>query len=177
MHALAQAIESLLFVTAKPISVKKLAHCLNASISDVRETIKSLSTIYAMERGIVLVVHNDSVHFVTNPTQSSLVRTFVQEEYAGDLTKSAVETLSIIAYRGPITKDDIEHIRGIHCSIALRNLLMRGLIECRENTVTQQALYSITFEFLKHLGVSSVNDLPEYQHYHEQLFHTESEAP
>jgi segregation and condensation protein B len=74
-----------------------------------------------------------------------------------------LETLTIVSYRGPITKPVLEQIRGVNCSLILRNLLIRGLIERLESTKTQMPKYQVMHEFIKFLGMSSVKDLPEYE--------------
>ena len=85
---------------------------------------------------------------------------------SGELTPPSVETLTIIAYRVPITKPAIEQIRGVNCSLILRNLLIRGLIEEHEDKQRLQNTYTISFEFLRHLGVDRVEDLPQYIELH-----------
>lgn len=173
-HPLTQAVESILFVSTKPLSVKKLALHLNAGMADVREALHELATDYSQQRGILLVVHDDTAQLVTHPAQSESVRTYAKIEHTGDLTRSAVETLSIIAYRGPIAKEDIEQIRGVHCSIALRNLSIRGLIEAVKHTQSGKTTYRVTFDFLQHLGLTNLKDLPEYGHFHDQIFCADS---
>lgn len=170
MHELTGAVESILFVSTKPISIKKLALHLNASIADIRAVLDELAQLYTAERGIILIEHDSSVQFATNSAYSEIMRTLLKTENTGELTRSAVETLSIIAYRGPITKEEIEQIRGVNCSIALRNLSIRGLIESKEDALNGIISYLPTFDFLRHLGVNSLDHLPEYEHFHNQTF-------
>jgi segregation and condensation protein B len=74
-----------------------------------------------------------------------------------------LETLTIIAYRGPVTRAELEQIRGVNCSIILRNLAMRGLITTASDKQTMQVTYSITFDFLKFLGLQQQSELPDYE--------------
>ena len=85
---------------------------------------------------------------------------------AGELTRPSIETLTIIAYRGPITKPEIEQIRGVNCSLILRNLLMRGLVEESESVERLQPVYAISADFLRHLGLHAISDLPDYATLH-----------
>ena len=171
---LTNTLESLLFVSVKPVSIKKLAlHC-NASLADVKQTLNRLSEYYSLDRGITLILHNESAQFASNPRNAETVRSYLKLEHTGELTRSAIETLSIIAYRGPITREDIEHIRGINCAIALRNLLIRGLVEMKEEKHTGAARYSISIDFMRHLGMRSLEDLPEYGYFHSQELQKDS---
>jgi segregation and condensation protein B len=85
----------------------------------------------------------------------------------GELTRPQLETLTIIAYRGPITKPEIEQIRGINCSLIIRNLLMRGLVEEAESAEKLQPVYSVSGDFVRHLGLHAIGELPEYASFHE----------
>ena len=99
---------------------------------------------------------------MTAPTTTAVAQEFVKEEMTGELTKPSLETLTVIAYRGPVSKPELELIRGVNCSLILRNLLIRGLIE--EISDKQRGRrYQITMDFLKFLGVSSPSELPKYQ--------------
>ena len=148
-------LESLLFVSPRPLSAKKLALELGISLAEVHSSFTQIAQRYSGDTGILLVLHNDSAQFVTNPLYSEIIASHVKAENTGELTRSASETLSLIAYRGPLTREEIEHIRGVNCSIALRNLLVRGLIDVKEEKVTQKTTYSVTFDFLGHLGLRS----------------------
>ena len=99
---------------------------------------------------------------MTNPENGKIVQAYMQDETTGELTRASLETLSIIAYRGPLTRPEIEQIRGVNCSLILRNLMMRGLVEMQEDAETKTPRYSITFDFMRFLGVASISQLPEY---------------
>lgn len=160
---LTQAIEALLFVSPRPLSLKKIALCTNASLAKVASALDELEKSYnSPDRGIVLVRHADRVQCATHPDTSSLIQSFLKEEVSGELSRAASETLAVIAYRGPIRKAQIEEIRGVNCSIALRNLLVRGLIEARSAPDGEKE-YVLHIDFLRHLGLRRVSELPDYE--------------
>jgi segregation and condensation protein B len=87
----------------------------------------------------------------------------ISGELNADLSRSSLETLSIIAYKGPVTRSQIEAIRGVNCSYVLRSLLMRGLIERKEASDIRGYIYEISFDFLKKMGISSAKNLPDWE--------------
>jgi len=114
-------------------------------------------------------VKQKEYQMITSPEVRATVEKFVKEEVTGELTRASLETLTIIAYRGPVTRPEMEQIRGVNCSQILRNLLIKGLVELEEKN--KEPYYSISVDFLKYLGVSSVKELPDYEklHQHESL--------
>lgn len=165
-YSLASKIETLLFIAQRPLSIKKIAQLTGESDENVGLALERLSEIYAKDdRGIILIRHNDQAEFATNPLFSDLVKEYTKEEVSGELTRAGLETLTIIAYRGPLTKAQIEQIRGVNCTIVLRNLAMRGYIETTGESDGEK-LYTASFDFLRHLGIQSVADLPEYESLH-----------
>ncbi|KKR45468.1 MAG: Segregation and condensation protein B, partial [Parcubacteria group bacterium GW2011_GWA2_40_14] len=107
---------------------------------------------------------------VTAPELSETIEKIVKEERQRDLGRAGIETLSIIAYKGPVSKKEIEYIRGVNCQWALRSLLLRGLIEKKgSETDTRVILYTLTSETLRYLGLSHITDLPQYQEKQKQL--------
>lgn len=102
----------------------------------------------------------------TAPEHAELVASFVEEDLHGELTRPQLETLTVIAYRGPITKSELEQVRGVHCGLILRNLMMRGLIQTEEDPTKLQMVYTVTMDFLRTLGVASLAELPEYETLH-----------
>lgn len=156
-------IESLLFITNQPFSAKKLAEILKVNQAEVEQAIESLIATYnEKERGIHIQKIENKVQMVASPDNAKLVADFTKEEMTGELTRPALETLTIVAYRGPLTRAEIEKIRGVNCAVILRNLQMRGLVESAEDKKKMQQVYSITFDFLKHLGVNQPSELPDY---------------
>lgn len=167
MNELSAKIEALLFVATKPMTVKQLARLLNAQISEVDVAISNLSAVRNIdESGIHIVVGGEGVMLASNPAFASVVAGLAKEEIEPELTRPSLETLTIIAYRGPMTKPEIEAIRGVNCALILRNLLMRGLILEEEDAIKLQSVYSLSSDALRFLGLHSVKDLPEYEELH-----------
>ena len=157
-------IESILLVSAKPLSLKKLSELVDCSEGDVERRIEILSREYQeANRGFRLLLNGKQVQLVSSPENTTLVQDYLKDELTGELTKPSLETLTIIAYRQPITKAELEQIRGINCSLILRNLLIRGLVEAEFNKQRAVTEYNITLDFLKYLGINSVSELPDYE--------------
>ncbi|MFA5134087.1 MAG: SMC-Scp complex subunit ScpB [Patescibacteria group bacterium] len=151
-------IESLLFISGSPFSLEKIAKFVDAKKDEVETVLKELQEEYKTAgRGIHIAAIEGKYQMVTNPENSKLVEGFLKEEVIGELTRPQLETLTIVAYRGPISKIELEQIRGVNCSLILRNLLIRGLIEQKEDA------YIITHDFLKYIGLTDTKDLPDYE--------------
>lgn len=156
-------IESLLFISHRPLSVKELAKATSANLKEVAEVLSDLENEYQVKSGGVAILKiNDKYQFATSSDSSEAVRRFIKSEVTGELTKPSLEALTIIAYRGPISKAELELIRGVNCSVILRNLLIRGLIEAKEDAKKMVVFYNITFEFLKFLGLNKSKGLPDF---------------
>ncbi|MBU4332377.1 SMC-Scp complex subunit ScpB [Patescibacteria group bacterium] len=172
--SLTSKIESTLFISPKPFSIKELVKLSGAKPAEIEEAIGQLKEKYNNpESGLWLVenktLKDKEIQLATSPDNQDIVQKFLKDDMTGELTRPALETLTIIAYRGPMTKPEIEQIRGINCSLILRNLLIKGLVEVEEKQ--REPYYRISFEFLKYLGLKSVNELPDYDklHQHESL--------
>ncbi|PIS05434.1 MAG: SMC-Scp complex subunit ScpB [Candidatus Buchananbacteria bacterium CG10_big_fil_rev_8_21_14_0_10_42_9] len=160
-------IESLLFISHQPLSVKKLASLIGAQSAEIKEAIEQLTQKYNQkDSGVILQKIGHSVHLVTAGDNAKLVKDYIKDETTGELTRPSLEALTIIAYRGPITKYELEQIRGVNCSLILRNLLMRGLIEANEDKKKMTTYYQITHEFLKFLGLAESRELPNFEQLH-----------
>ncbi|MBI4239775.1 SMC-Scp complex subunit ScpB [Candidatus Uhrbacteria bacterium] len=161
--ALEHLIESVLFVSSKPLSYKKIAEIAGVKEKDIVAILPSLQEKYSLQSsGIVLVRGTDALQLTTNPDLSKTMQEYLKEEFMGELTRPALETLSVVAYRGPVARHDIEHIRGVNCSQSLRNLLIRGLIEVSGERGGEKC-YSLAFDFIRLLGITSVHDLPDFE--------------
>lgn len=155
-------IESILFIIGEPVSEKKLAKILEVPQEETRKALEELRSDYA-NRGIVILQKEDEWQFGTSPEHAGLIEHLVKSEFTEELSRAALETLTIVAYRGPLTRHDLDFIRGVNSSFMLRNLLLRGLVERVENPKDARSyLYKISFDFLKHLGLGRVEDLPQY---------------
>lgn len=164
MDNLKSQIESILLVSSRPMSAAKIAELVNAKKEEVVKLLNELSQAYADEnRGFRLLLNNNQAQLTSAPNNAKLVQGYLKDELTGELTQPSLETLTIIAYRQPITKAELEQIRGINCSLILRNLMIRGLVEAEYNKPRAVTEYNITINFLKYLGIGSVKELPGYE--------------
>ena len=160
-------VEAIIFASGKPVAVKAIARVLNGSVEDVKTFVETLKSECNTETsGVHLLEHEGQVQFVTNPAHGALIASLVKDEFAGELTRPQLETLSVICYRGPVTKPEIEQIRGVNCSVIIRNLLIRGLVEEKEDATRLQSVYTVSTDFVRHLGVSTLVELPDYERFH-----------
>lgn len=172
MNMLEQKIEALLFLAGRPLTVKKLCDLIEAKKADVEKAADALVTQYeSRTSGVLIQKASDSYQMVTHPDVRSLAQAFAKEEVSGELTKPSLEALTIIAYRGPVTKAELEQIRGVNCSLILRNLLIRGLVEAKYDKPRATTVYEVTHDFVRFLGLAKVDELPDYGklHDHETL--------
>ncbi len=167
MNGLVAKIESILFVASKPLSLRTLAKALDVGEDKVVEAVETLKTKYNHDdSGIHILIIDETVQMATNPAHADVVDGFIKDEVSGELTKAQLETLTVVAYRGPITRPELEQIRGVNCALILRNLLMRGLVEERDDEGKLMPVFVLSFEALRHLGISSPDQLPEYAELH-----------
>ncbi len=155
-------LESLLFWKGEPMSLKKLGTILEKSEEEIKEGLSTLST--KLEgRGVRVIYKEDEVMLGTDPGMSPIIERLIKEELVRDLGKAGLETLTIVLYRGPVGRRDIDYIRGVNSNFILRNLLVRGLVERVQAPNDQRSfLYKPTFQLLSYLGISKIEDLPEY---------------
>ncbi len=160
-------IEALLFVATKPMTTKQLALALGIPTAEIDVALAELGTARNVEMsGIHLVLGDEGVMLASNPAFADVVVSLAKEDIEPELTRPSLETLTIIAYRGPMTKPEIEAIRGVNCTLILRNLLMRGLITEEEDAIKLQPVYAMSNDALRVLGLHSVKELPEYDALH-----------
>ena len=156
-------IESLLFISAKPMSSKQLAELIKIDEKEIRKAGDDLVDDYKNEkRGIQIIKSSSKYQMVSSPENSKVVQEFIKDESTGDLSRPSLEALTIIAYRGPMPKLDLDRIRGINCSMIARNLLLRGLIESKTDKNTGEQTLNVSFDFLRFLGINNVSELPDY---------------
>lgn len=163
MNDVARHVESILFIAARPLTADKLAEYTGHGVGEVREALGFLIDKYQGGSGIQLNRIGQSFQLATVAGSAGIVQRYLEEEEKKELTKPSLETLTIIAYRGPITKYELELIRGVHCGLILRNLLVRGLIESIEEKASGRILYQVTFDFLHYLGIRDTKELPEFE--------------
>ena len=164
MNNLAAKIEALLYIYGESMDIGRIAGTLKAEMDEVTEALKELGeNLKSEERGLFLVREKDKVQLTTKPEFAKLLEDVVKEELHESLTTAALETLSIVAYSGPMTRAELEYIRGVNSSFTLRNLLIRGLVSREIDPKRGNVyLYSPSFDLLRHLGVSQQQDLPEH---------------
>jgi len=163
--SIAAQVESLLFVADGPVSVGRLAKVLKATEGQVKHALAELEAAYA-GRGLRLQWSGSHVQLITAPDAAPYVERFLGLEARKRLSKAALEVLAIVAYRQPITRPEVDAIRGVNSDGVLRTLLRVGLIEevGRALTVGRPILYGITFEFLQHFGLQKLDELPSLEH-------------
>jgi len=169
---LSSQLETILFVASKPLSVKKIAKVLSVQDQDIFEAFSVLSQKYNQsESGVVILENNGELQMVSNSENKLVAENFVKAEISDELTKPQLETLTVVSYCGPITRPELDQIRGVNCSLILRNLMMRGLVKESEEQNSILPKYEVTMEYLRHLGLGSISELPDYDklHQHEHI--------
>lgn len=157
-------IEALLFVATSPVTVSQLADCLSLSAGEVEKALHLLIEKYS-GRGISIQYYGGKYQLTAAAEHSSDVERFLGLEITSRLSRAAVETMAIIAYRQPITRPGIEAIRGVSSDGVIRSLLSRGLIQevGRTEGPGRPILFSTTIDFLQHFGLNSLDQLPPYE--------------
>lgn len=156
-------IESILFFKAEPVSVRELAALFGETEERVAESLAILAS--KLEgRGIVLIRKEGEALLGTAPGMSDTIERLRKEDLGKELSKSALETLSVILYKEGATRSDIDYIRGVNSTVALRNLLIRGLVEKEAHKDdSRKFFYKPSFALFEYLGIRSIEELPEYE--------------
>ena len=154
------AVHALLFASGEPLQKKHLSALLGIKDTQLEVVLKNV-TDSLKGSGVVLIETDTEVELRTAPEASDLVKKLRESELARDLGKASLETLAVIAYQTGTTRGEIDWVRGVNSSASLRTLLMRGLIEGREDERDKRRMrYSLTTEAFAHLGIASAKDLP-----------------
>ncbi|MCT8976011.1 SMC-Scp complex subunit ScpB [Clostridium sp. CX1] len=156
-------IESLLFVSGEPIHINHIASIIECSVSFAKDLLDEMINSYNSEgRGIKLINTNDSYSLVTNPENSSYIEKLLGTNSRQSLSQAALETLAIIAYKQPITRVEIDEIRGVKSERAIATLVEKGLVKesGRLEVPGRPILYGTTDEFLKYFGLQSIGQMP-----------------
>lgn len=156
-------IEAVLYVAGEPVRVDTLAHALNLTALELEPAVEQLRDRCILDkRGIRLNRHGMEIQLSINPDYASYVESLLQPVQKQSLSQAVMETLSIIAYRQPVAKSDIEAIRGVKCDYSVQLLLARGLIAeaGRRESLGRPILYATTDEFLRHFGLEGLGQLP-----------------
>ncbi len=156
-------VEAVLFYKTEPYSFGALAKFLGVTEEEVHAVCTELQT-ERQASGVRVVMTDREVELVTAPEESELIEKLRKDELSQDIGKAGAETLSIILYRGPLTRADVDRIRGVNSTFIIRNLLVRGLIEKRDNPKDARAmLYAGTPTLYTHLGITRREELPDFE--------------
>lgn len=167
MATLKSKIESLLFISAKPMAASQLADLLKADKKEIIKNADELLENYKNNQsGLQIVKDGSKYQMVSAPENAKVIQEFIKDETTGELSRPSLEALTIIAYRGPVSKIDLDRIRGVNCALILRNLLIRGLIEGKFDKKKNDTYYTASFDFIRFLGLNSLADLPDYERLH-----------
>ena len=158
-------IEALLFASGQAVSLNKLASFLKIKKVKLKQELISLKNSYLENKGGLLIIEKgDKIQLVSNPALGKTITAFFNKEINEPLSRPALEILSVIAYRGPITRAGIEEIRGVNCSFTLRSLAIRGLIERANNPADARSyIYTVSFDLVKSLGLDNIEALPNFK--------------
>lgn len=157
---LATKLEAILFVASEPLTLARLATATSSEPAQAKQALDELAD--ALQGGIRLSIVGDTYRLVTAPDAAATIKRFLQDESKAELSRPALETLAIVAYRGPLTKSAIEQVRGVSSDVILRNLTARGLV-CEAGKSAEPGrpvLYAISHAFLQHFGLTNLSDLP-----------------
>ncbi len=158
-------IEALLYAVGEPLPLSALAEVLRVDVAEIEAALAALAE-QCRTRGVRVQRLGNRVQLVTAPEMSEAIQTLLNLEEPNRLSSAALETLAIIAYNQPITKPQLEMIRGVNCDGVIQTLLARNLIQelGRAETVGHPMRYGVSFEFLQYFGLSSVAELPPVEH-------------
>lgn len=160
--SLVSQLESLLYISPRPLKVREFEKWTKAKPELIKAALTELSEEYKKaDRGVMLQQQGDEYQLSTAKANTALVQEFIKAETTGELTKPQLETLTVISYRAPISKSELEAIRGVNCGLILRNLLIRGLVKSHEER--GEVVYEPTLDFLKFLGLRATSELPDYE--------------
>ncbi len=164
---LAAALEAILFIYGEPLEFKKALSILETEKEKLTNAYKSLEeSLNAANRGLTLVYSDDydRAQLATKTDFSPLAAAVLKSELNENLTPAAIDALTIVCYAAPVSRAEIDYIRGVNSSFILRNLAIRGLVDRVSHSQKGAAfLYQPSFELLKFLGVGKAEDLPEYR--------------
>ena len=149
------------------MAISQLATLLKAKKEEIKKAGDELVLEYKeTKRGVQIIKNGSKFQMVSSSENSGVVQEFIKDETTGELSRPSLEALTIIAYRGPISKIDLDRIRGVNCALIIRNLLLRGLIEAKADKIKKEIYYTVTFDFIRFLGINDVKELADYERLH-----------
>lgn len=164
METLASIIESILFVSGNEVAINDISEKLGVSDEEVLLTARELQNKYDLETsGINLLIFNNKLQFCSNPANGLSVETVLNPIKERELSKSMLETAAIIAYKQPVTRAELDQIRGVNSDYALQSLMKLEVVEVvgRKDAIGKPLLYGTTDKFLKRFQISSLDELPD----------------
>ena len=168
---LAEIVEGILFVAGNAVEIKDIAEKLEVKNDEVKKAIETLKQKHTEDDGIQVITFKDKVQLTSNKKYADEISLVLNPIKEKSLTKAALETVAIIAYQQPITRLEIEQVRGVSCDYAIQLLLTHNLIEVvgRKDAVGKPLLFGTTDEFLKRFEIENLDDLPKYEELLEQI--------
>ena len=157
-------VEAILFVTGNAVEKKEICRAMDITGAQLEETLDALESGYDFERrGLRLLRFGEHVQLATRPDYAPYVEKLLQPVQKQSLSQAVMETLAVIAYKQPVTKAEIEQIRGVKCDYSVQSLAAKGLIAevGRKETLGRPILYGTTDAFLRHFCLGSLDELPE----------------
>ena len=163
MDELSAKIQAILFVAGEPVAISDLAHALNLTETEMNAAMDTVRDLMDASGGLRLNRFGGKAQLSIKPEYAGAVEALLNPTQRMPLTSAVMETLSIIAYRQPVTKSEIEAVRGVKCDYSVQSLLNKGLI-CemgRRETLGRPVLYGTTDSFLRHFGIEDISQLPD----------------
>ncbi len=171
-------IECMLFVAGDPVAITELARVLDLPMPKTRNLLSEMEYSYRVEgRGVQLLVTHDTAQLVSNRNYIEEVKQLVNPDETKSVSQSLLETLAVIAYRQPVTRADVERVRGVRCDYAVTQLQKLDLIVevGRKDVVGHPTLFGTTDKFLRQFGIHTVDEMPNFQHYSQEIIEDSSE--
>ena len=186
MEQLSQHIEALIFSTEHPISIEEIERCLAETFetkfkkNEIEEAIQELQTRYQQPIfSIEILEIGSGFQFLTKPIYHSSISNYLKQTTKKRLSKSALETLSIIAYKQPVSKSELEKIRGVSCDYSIQKLLEKELVSItgRSDGPGRPLLYGTSEKFMDYFGLKSLKELPQPKDFKEPDSEIGEQAP
>ena len=177
-QVLRHKIECMLFVAGDPVAIAELARVLDLPTPKTRTLLSEMEYSYRVEgRGVQLLVTHDTAQLVSNRDYIEEVKQLVNPDETKNVSQSLLETLAVIAYRQPVTRADVERVRGVRCDYAVTQLQKLGLIVevGRKDVVGHPTLFGTTDKFLRQFGIHSVDEMPNFPFYSQEILEDSSE--
>ena len=157
-------LEALMLVSGEGLRISDITETLGLQRSEIDSSLKRLKRRYGGKSGIIIQTYGDKIQFASNPKYAESVESVLKPVREKELSNAALETGAIIAYRQPVTRLEVEQVRGVNCDYAIQVLLKHDLIEVkgRKDAVGKPLLFGTTEKFLKRFHIEDINQLPDY---------------